>query len=329
MNFNEQENRFGEIGNFRGEAGISATIGENYPLDWKHESVFSHFLLNREVISLIHQIIKLWEDAFYQNPSDGGFEPTLASYILDGPKIRGAVLICPGGGYHFTSEREAEPIALQFNAAGFHAFVVYYSVAPRRHPQPLRDVSRAMCIIRENAGKWHVHPQKIAVCGFSAGGHLAASLGVHWQKPYLQDVSGIQIGLNRPDALILCYPVITSGPYAHRGSFDNLLGANPSQALLDEMSLERQVTAETPPAFIWHTFDDVGVPVENSLLFASELRIHRVPFELHIYPEGPHGLSLATEETDDGSMGVHPYVATWMGLCVNWLRGINKGSVVK
>ncbi len=278
---------------------------------------------------MIHQIIKLWETAFYQIPGDESFQPTLASYILDGPKSRGAVLICPGGGYHFTSEREAEPIALQFNAAGFHAFVVYYSVAPRRHPQPLLDVSRAMCIIRENADKWRVHPQKIAACGFSAGGHLAASLGVHWQKPYLQDIPGIQIGLNRPDALILCYPVITSGPYAHRGSFDNLLGANPSQALLDEMSLERQVTTKTPPAFIWHTFNDDAVPVENSLLFASELRTHGVPFELHIYPEGPHGLSLATEETDNGSMGVHPHVATWMGLCVEWLRGINKGSVAK
>ncbi len=273
---------------------------------------------------MIHQTIQLWEQRDYQSQGNDGFQPTLVTYLLDGPKTRGAVLICPGGGYGFTSEREAEPIALQFNAAGYHAFVVYYSVAPRRHPQPLLDVSRAMCIIRENAEKWRVHPEKIAVCGFSAGGHLAASLGVFWQQSYLQNADGIQNSLNRPDALILCYPVITSGSYAHRGSFDNLLGENPSQALLDEMSLEHQVNDQTPPAFIWHTFNDNAVPVENSLLFASELRAHGVPFELHIYPEGSHGLSLATEETDDGSMGIHPHVATWIGLCTEWLRQINK-----
>lgn len=268
---------------------------------------------------VIHQTVEIWENGSYKN-EEADFRPVLDTYILSGTKRRGAVLICPGGGYRLTSEREAEPVAMQFNAAGFHAFVLYYSVAPKKHPQPLLDVSRAMCIIREHANEWNIDAEKIAVCGFSAGGHLAASLGVHWEKPYLKDIQGITIGMNRPDALILCYPVITSGQFAHRGSFENLLGSDPDKALLDEMSLEHQISEKTPPAFIWHTFDDKSVPVENSLLFAQQMRKNNVPFELHIYPEGPHGLSLATDETDNGNYGTHPHVATWMKLCIGWLE---------
>lgn len=266
-----------------------------------------------------HQTIALWEEGV--DPRGGGedFRPTLDTYVLEGTRQRGAVLICPGGGYEFTSPREAEPIALQFNAAGFHAFVVYYSVAPQRHPQPLLDVSRAMVILRENAAPWNIDAAKIAVCGFSAGGHLAASLGVHWSQAYLQNHAGMVPGMNRPAALILCYPVITAGRFAHRGSFDNLLGPQASPELRDEMSLERQVNSGTPPAFIWHTYDDALVPVENSLLFANALREQGVPFELHIYPAGPHGLSLATAETEEDGMGVHPHVASWMKSCLEWL----------
>jgi acetyl esterase/lipase len=268
---------------------------------------------------LIHKTIELWEKGTYQSEGTDGFRPTLDTYILDGIKQRGAVLICPGGGYGFTSKREAEPIAMQFNAAGFHAFVLYYSVAPRRHPQPLLDISRAMCIIRENVEEWHTDSNKIAVCGFSAGGHLAACLGVHWKQSYIQNAQGIKASMNRPNALILCYPVITSGQYAHRGSFDNLLGEEPKKELLLEMSLEDQINANTPPAFIWHTFNDNSVPVENSLFFATKMRSQGIPFELHIYPEGPHGLSLATAETDEGNKGTHQHVATWMKLCTEWL----------
>jgi acetyl esterase/lipase len=262
---------------------------------------------------MIHKTMRLWKDEEYPGLPDGGLGPTMDAYILDGERRRGAVAIFPGGGYAYTSPREAEPVALQFNAAGFHAFVIHYSVAPRRHPQPLLDASRALRVIRENASSWKVRPDMVAACGFSAGGHLAASLGVHWDAPYVDE---------RPDALILCYPVISAGKFAHRGSFENLLGPEPGAEAERQASLEFRVDGRTPPSFLWHTYDDASVPVENSLLFARALREKGVPFELHVFPKGRHGLSLATEETDDGTYGADPRVAAWMGLCVEWLKGL-------
>lgn len=268
---------------------------------------------------MIHEVVEIWGKGEYRGDMDDGFVPTMSTYVLDGGRKRGAVLICPGGGYGYTSPREAEPVALAFNAAGYHAFVLDYSVAPRRHPLPLLDLSRALCILRERADEWNIRPDGIAVCGFSAGGHLAASLGLFWDKPVSLGAPGIEKGKNRPDALILCYPVITSGPFAHRFSFENLLGKSPSPELLCEVSLEFQVGASTPPVFLWHTFDDAGVPLENSLFFASALREKGVPFEFHVYPEGVHGLSLATLETADEQRGANPHVAGWIKLCVEWL----------
>jgi len=268
---------------------------------------------------MIEKIVEIWDQGTYAGQLEDGFTPKMETYILKGEQKRGAVLICPGGGYGFTSEREAEPIALAFNAAGFHAFVLYYSVAPRKHPQPLLDVSKAIRILREHAEEWNIIADKIAVCGFSAGGHLAASLGVHWDNPLLQDEQNQGVDIYRPNALILSYPVISGGEHAHRGSFDNLLGSEPEEALLTEMSLEEQVNEKTPPAFIWHTFEDTTVPVENSLLFAQAMRRHGIPFELHIYPEGPHGLSLATKLTATDERHIDPHVATWMDLCIQWL----------
>jgi acetyl esterase/lipase len=264
--------------------------------------------------------IPLWEhtDATYN--SVDGFHPELDTYLLDSANPRGLILICPGGGYQRTTPREAEPVAMQFTANGWHAAVLWYSVAPHKHPQPLLDVSRAVCIIREHATAWQIDSCKIAVCGFSAGGHLAASLGVHWNKSYLQDTSGIQVGMNRPNALMLCYPVITSGEFRHEGSFQSLLGEHPDQRLLEEVSLERHVGPQTPPTFLWHTVADQSVPVENSLLFARALRQHKIPFEMHIYPDGGHGLSLATEETATDDHSGDPHVAGWIRLCVEWLQ---------
>lgn len=265
-----------------------------------------------------NQKIEIWEGV----PStieDDDFEPYLETYILSKSKKRGAVLICPGGGYGYTSEREAEPIAMQFTAKGYHAFVLYYSVAPKRHPQPLLDLSRAICIIRQNCDKWNIDSNKIAVCGFSAGAHLTASLGVHYDKSYLK-VEGIT--QNRPDAMILAYPVITMKEFRHNGSRENLIGKNPDKALIEEMSLETQVSDNTPPVFMWHTVEDKSVPVENSLMFAQALQKNKVPFELHIYPKGPHGLSLANNETDTGKMGTYPHITGWINLCIEWLDDV-------
>ncbi|HEY8463173.1 MAG TPA: alpha/beta hydrolase [Bacillota bacterium] len=264
--------------------------------------------------------INIWENLHYLGAADDGFQPTLTTYILNGNQLRPAVLICPGGGYSRVSPREAEPVALQYNAAGLHAFVLDYSVAPRKHPLPLRDVARAICLIRENAAAWQVNPEKIAVCGFSAGGHLAASLGVHWEHPCLKGVAGITSTLTRPNALILGYPVISFGPFRNQESFINLLGDQAPDSLLREFSLELQVKEETPPVFLWHSYVDQVVPVENTLLFANALRQKGIPFELHIFPDGPHGLSLATAETADQKRGVYPHVARWMQLCIEWLR---------
>lgn len=274
---------------------------------------------------MINKKIKIW-DGISSVRNVNSFEPYFETYILSGSKKRGAVLICPGGGYARTSDREAEPIAMQFTAKGYHAFVLYYSVAPNRHPKPLLDVSRAMCLIRQNCDKWNIDRNKIAVCGFSAGGHLAASLGIHYDKSYLT-TEGIVAGENRPDAMILAYPVITMKEFRHNGSKENLLGKDAKEELINELSLETQVSEKTPPAFIWHTVEDQSVPVENSLMLACALQEKKIPFELHIYPNGPHGLSLANEETDSGSMGSYPHVSGWINLCIDWLGGVFSNSI--
>jgi len=254
----------------------------------------------------------LWpSEAPYSSPEDDAQRPWLDLYLLDTPDVRGAVLVCPGGGYNHLAPHEAEPIARRFNACGFHAFVVHYRVAPHRHPAPLLDASRALRLIRAHADAWRVDPACIAVCGFSAGGHLTASLGVHYGMDVLNTGDDLDAISARPDALILGYPVITSGEFAHRGCFDTLLGPDAAPELLRLLSLELQVTSETPPTFLWHTAEDGGVPVENSLLFAAALHKHGVPFELHVYPYGHHGLGLAPEDA---------HVATWVQLCCAWLH---------
>ncbi|WP_298845680.1 alpha/beta hydrolase [Clostridium sp.] len=271
---------------------------------------------------MINKTIDLWGNFPYENKGNDDFRPTLDTYLLKGDKLRGAVVICPGGAYAYISLREAEPIAIKFNSAGFHAFVLYYSVAPNKYPQQLLDVSRTMCILRENSKEWKIDVDKIAVCGFSAGGHVAASLGVYWDETCLKGIPGIDVGKNNPNAQILCYPVITAGIFTHSESLRNLIGDNASNLLKEKMSLENNVSEKTPPTFLWHTFEDGSVPVENTLLFARALRNKKIPFELHIYPEGPHGLSLANEETEEEGRGVYPNVATWMDLCITWLTNL-------
>lgn len=247
--------------------------------------------------------IQIWNEEEYQYDVESNFIPTLTSYLHEEHIKRSAVLVIPGGGYGYVSPTEAEVIVDQFYNAGHNAFLLTYTVNPfgTGKPlmyQPLRDISRSVVLIRENGSIWNVKDNQIAVCGFSAGGHLTGSLGVHWDREYLKDIRGIKKFSNKPDALILSYPVITSGEYAHRGSFDNLLGINATDELLEHMSLEKQVSKNTPPTFIWHTVEDGAVPVENTMLFAQALRKAGVSFEMHLFPKGHHGLSTAVAEDE-------------------------------
>jgi acetyl esterase/lipase len=264
--------------------------------------------------------LDLWEGFNYAGAGEDGFRPTLDCYILKSDAPRPAVLVLPGSGYVQCSPREAEALAIRFNAEGFHAFVLWYSCTPRRHPVPLLDCARAFTIIRGHAGEWVLNPKKVGIMGFSAGGHLALSASVFYDCDFAS-APGIEPAFSRPDAAMLCYPVVSSGEFAHRGSFDALLGPNPGPDLLELTSLEKQVHGKIPPVFIWHTWADDAVPVENSIDLASALKKVNIPFELHIFPEGKHGLSLANRETFDGDPEfLLPQAAQWFGLCVNWLN---------
>lgn len=242
----------------------------------------------------------------------------MQTYIIDTPLNDGAkyptVVVCPGGGYEYCSAREAEPIALNFNAAGFNAVIVYYSVK-ELYPAALEDLSKAVVTVRENADEWHVDTDKIIVCGFSAGGHLAASLGVHWSS---EPAVKREDKLNKPNGMILSYPVITSGEKRHDGSIQVLSGGD--KALMEQVSLEKHVTSDCPPAFIWHTFVDACVPVENSLYLLEALSENKISAEAHIYPKGGHGLSLSNEYVcADGGV---PEVREWIKLAVNWIKNL-------
>lgn len=253
--------------------------------------------------------------------------PYVESYVLSGVadegygvnEPRGAVVIAPGGGYVGTSKREAEPIAMKFAAAGYHTFVVWYRTQPKKETEPLEDFARAVALVRSHAKEWNINPDDITTCGFSAGGHLAASLGVFWDKPFLSELLGMDKEMFRPNRQLLGYPVISSGELAHRGSFENLCHCDAS--LYEFYSLEKQVSEQTPPTFLWHTAADPVVPVENSLMFATALSACKVPFELHIFPKGGHGLSTAESITSVGEPSlINPICAQWVELATKWLR---------
>lgn len=257
-------------------------------------------------------------------------ETQLITYIQDhyeeiSIQSRPLVLICPGGAYAYTSAREAEAFALQFLAMGYHAAVLKYSCAPAVFPTALTELASAMILIRQHAGEWHVDPDKIIVLGCSAGGHLAASLGTLWHENFLAEALELKENdhrLLRPDGLILCYPVITSGEFAHRGSFENLLGEREAE-LSEYLSLENRVSEKTPPVFIWHTYTDDAVPVENSLLFAGALRKAGVSTEFHMYHCGGHGLGLAnrlTRSADGGAM--QEECTSWISLAHTWIDSL-------
>lgn len=243
----------------------------------------------------------------------------MAYYLIDTIIPRPVIVICPGGGYMWRSPRESGPVAKAFNEAGFHAVVLEYNVeeAPLGD-RPLKELSWAVHLLREQAEDLLIHPEQIVVCGFSAGGHLAGSLGVFWNDQERFPEEAVRNN-HKPNAMILSYPVITAGEFAHRRSFERL---TTESKLQQKYSLEKFVTKDTPPCFIWHTISDPSVPVQNTLLFVEQLVNHKVPVEVMLFPKGEHGLSLATKEVSDEDNGRYPdlHVATWFPQCVDWLR---------
>jgi len=237
-------------------------------------------------------------------------------------KKRPCVLICPGGAYSYHCEREAEPVALRLIGAGINAAVCRYgtSEAGAEWPDQLAEVSAALTFLRRHAEEWGCDSQKIVVLGFSAGGHVAASLGVYWNDPQIEQLLGIEHGENRPNAMALSYAVISGGEYTHEDSMHNLLGSKYSPEMLDKVSLASHVSAETPRAFIWHTKADAVVPYQNSELMAAALRENGIPCELLLFEKGVHGLGLADETTAARDEHIEPEATVWFTRFLKWVN---------
>lgn len=234
-------------------------------------------------------------------------------------KLRPAVLVLPGGAYMATSEREAGPVAREFLSDGACAFVLHYSHAPEVYfPTELLQALSAIRVIRENAEEWSIDPNKIAVIGFSAGGHLAASTGTLWNHDIVKKY-GFVGESHKPNGMVLSYPVITSGEKSHRDSFKFLLGDNYNSENLELVSLEKQVSPNTPKTFIWHTYEDNCVPVENSMMFANALIANKVPVELHIYPHGVHGIAMSNEVSCPNEL-IQIKNQSWVTFAKEWLK---------
>jgi len=239
------------------------------------------------------------------------------------PKPRRAMIVCPGGGYGFLSDREDEVVALAWLAEGFQAFVLHYGIGEHaQNFEPLIEACLAIRHVREHAGEYNVDPDHIFITGFSAGGHAAAAAGVLWDHEAVRAAFGnVPTRMGRPDGILPCYPVISAGEFAHRESFLQLAGRRSTRDEQMNFSLENFVDETTPPAFLWHTSDDNCVPIQNSLLFAAALAEHHIPFELHVYPHGAHGLSLCDERTWAGNPAMLNGVAKgWFDLAVRWAK---------
>ncbi len=249
--------------------------------------------------------------------------PTITPFPIAAKNNSGsAIVICPGGGYGGLASHEGSTYAQFLQQHGINAFVLKYRLgsAGYRHPIMLGDAARAIRTVRTNAKKWNIDPEKIGIMGSSAGGHLASTMITHFDKGNPNASDPVDRASSRPNVGILCYPVITMGEFTHQGSKRNLLGKNPSKELTDLLSSEKQVRKDTPPTFVWHTAEDRPVPVENSMLFASALRKAAVPFALHIYQKGRHGIGLADKPP---FKNVHP----WANDLVFWLK--EQGFIAK
>ncbi|HEX3032729.1 MAG TPA: alpha/beta hydrolase [Bacillota bacterium] len=273
---------------------------------------------------MLTETIQLWEDneavtltAYIQQPSEQ----------IANSSGRPAVIVCPGGGYLHLADKEGEPVALRFAAYGYQAFVLRYSTMHQaRFPQSLFDLARAITVVRQKAQHWKLDPERIALCGFSAGGHLAGSLGVYWNSDFLKEKFGGNSELLRPNAAILSYPLIdfklmsmnwfteVNGEQVNLSQIAvrKFFGTQqPTEEQVAAVNLAGHVSSQTPPTFLWHTAEDQLVPARGSIEFAAALTVHKVPFELHVFQEGDHALGLCDEGTPR-----HP----WFELALSWLN---------
>ncbi|MCR5723487.1 MAG: alpha/beta hydrolase [Treponema sp.] len=275
---------------------------------------------------MIHQTIQLpvhYAGTLHTN----GTKPYLKTYLLENQEAlnknrkRALVLICPGGGYEYLSPREAEPIAIKMNSLGFQAAVLYYSIKPMDFPAAACDLAEAIYYARTHADEWNVNADQIILCGFSAGGHLCATLGCHWNSGLLSKYLTYKPADIKPNALLLSYPVITADKaFCHEGSITNVLGSVTGER--ETVSLENHVTKDMPPVFMWHTFEDQAVPAENTLRFAQALRKAGIKFEYHLFASGSHGLALSTNETSEKKPELEvPACAVWPELFKAWWDG--------
>ena len=285
-----------------------------------------------EQAAISQKVELLWpEGAPGAKGTEDGDKPSLTIYLPPKETATGtAIVICPGGGYGFLAmDHEGHQIARWLNSLGVAGFILKYrhrnSGAGYGHPAPLNDAQRAVGMVRSRAKEWNINPNRLGILGFSAGGHLASTAGTHFHtgKPDAKDL--IDRVSCRPDFMVLIYPVISLVEWcAHSGSRRNLLGNNPDEKLVENLSNERQVTPETPPTFLVHTYEDTGVPAENSIYFYLALRKAKVPAEMHLYHKGQHGFGLGQN---------HGAVSTWPLRCADWMRGLGllekKSSKVK
>lgn len=251
------------------------------------------------------------------------FQPYMNAYLLNDGAEHGAVIVFSGGGYSVKMMTyEGEDVALKFNELGFHAFVVDYRCGMDAYPfpAPQEDAFRAVKLVRGHAKEWNVIPDRIATCGFSAGGHLCCSTAVWFREIKADNGDEYDAVSARPDAVIPCYAVVSAfaSDHPHTGSFNNLLNtAKPKEADLHRLACDEHVKPDSPPAFIWHTASDQVVPYENATLFAAAYRKQGVPFELHLYPYGPHGLGIGTQDQ-------FAEVRSWPALCAEFLNNLSR-----
>jgi acetyl esterase/lipase len=268
---------------------------------------------SRKTMKIFDRIHRLWDgDALGALGTETEDTPTLTEVSDPIPgTLRAGFIVCPGGGYGGLADYEGGPVAEWFESVGVKGFVLKYRLGPKyHHPVMIGDVNRAVRYVRANAAKFGVDPNRIGVGGFSAGGHLASTAVTYFDEGNSSAADPVEKASSRPDLGVLIYPVISMGPLGHAGSRENLLGKNPSPTLIAALSSEKNVSLRTPPCFIVHGADDAVVPVENSLMFATALSGHKIPFELKVVQHGPHGFAMGAPGTP----------MDWRAECAAWLK---------